>query len=163
MEFFGLFLMFFGRFEHFCSWRVTLWHGNTVLTPKSLTYTYLTRTKWLMADMTAVGISVRAESEVFWVEFDYSWPIQAACVVGEQFCDLEPLFGALKPYLWSFSDNEVVGGRFNIHWGPSHCRNWSFLVMFNIFWQIWAAFAVEEQLCDLETPSCALTTLLMII
>ena len=45
-----------------------------------------------MADVTAVGTPARAENEVFWVIFNIlCWLIQAAFVVGEPLCDLEPL------------------------------------------------------------------------
>ena len=46
---------------------------------------------------------------------------------------------------------------------PTRSESAVFVSFFDVFWPIWATFVVGEPLCDLETPSRVLKTLVRII
>ena len=81
------FWMFFANSGCFCGWEATLWSGNQLLMPTSLTYDHFMKIKQLVANVTSIS-AVRAENGSFWVILDICWPILAIIVVGESLCDL---------------------------------------------------------------------------
>ena len=73
----------------FCGQGATWCPENHILGPKNITSDHVIKIECLVTNLTAVRSPVSAESEGFWVIFDFFWPIWAAFVVWEPLCDLE--------------------------------------------------------------------------
>ena len=85
------------------------------------------------------------------------------CCRGTTLWSRNPLLSPKKTYLESFNKREGVIAHITGVRAPVRAeRDW-LVVIFGIFWPIHDAFVAGEQLCDLEIPSWALKTWLMII
>ena len=66
---------------HYCGRAPALCTQHLILSPKNLISGRQTKTEWLIVNVTAIASPTRAESEVFWTDFD--------------------IFGRVGPFLWS--------------------------------------------------------------
>ena len=65
MGYFGVLQQIWATF--ICGRVATLCAGVTFLRPKNLSSDHLMKLEWLIADIPAVGSSIRAENAIFWV------------------------------------------------------------------------------------------------